>query len=1310
MGARARLESNAQLTGSTVELSAELWSLLVGQLEHSNSNVNGGAETRLTVAIRSTQGGSNAQRRSNKSSKAGTTLEAVVCRARRAQNGSTKQAVVYCPRDLGDLLAKVVGRPSTAALDEDDSVHRVTMTVTQTIDLDSVILVANSAAAYEHAQTNANALERTWAESHEIIRQGHTVNAGEFSWTVVMAEPVLQGTVKLGKTSFVVLPPAKLATASGAEPGLRDEHSKGTLTMMDGPKDDDDDRTDDDDSESSDEFDIDEAFLAPSVLTPPRQQSRLSTPVSSPPALSSSSQGLALAATGTQDEAGALSTAGESPSTKSARLLLVTPRALHNSLAGSNLTPAPAKDEDDLLRVYLRRRDLGRLGMFSGDWVVLATEHNVQTKRLVRVFAADDTTYDEEDVDGYPMALLPPVLLHNLQLAPQEHLVLTPSRLPRPAFPTAQSVTVARVASPHSVNRLYQPLFLRGLKDHFQSRKRVLKKGDVLAVGICEDMVRFSEGKSDEDEVELPDSSDAPTSVVYFQITSLEAPNERVGPIPFTTAEEALTDQLDAGELGCIVDPTVTKLLQTGIEHGLVPDMNGFLSVVDGPQLDVDAAAKGTPTQRLFEYAQASLRPGAADYDLHLTVLIKGAHGAGKRTLVKSVARRTGFHLLELDCFDLVGETDVKTEGHLRARIEKAVSCSPCILMMCNIEALARKNQALETGQEPAMSTVVKECLDSAQQGWKSSGFPVIVVGTTSDVDKVSTGVLGAFKEEIAVDAPSEPERLAILKALTASINTAPDVSLRALAVQTAALVANDLVDLVRRASIAAADRVLKSTMTAHAKISFDDLKNAGVALSSIDFNDALEKARSSYSESIGAPKIPNVTWDDVGGLANVKSDILDTIQLPLEHPELFADGLKKRSGILLYGPPGTGKTLLAKAVATSCSLNFFSVKGPELLNMYIGESEANVRRVFQRARDAKPCVIFFDELDSVAPKRGNQGDSGGVMDRIVSQLLAELDGMSEGKGGSDVFVIGATNRPDLLDPALLRPGRFDRMLYLGVSDNHDAQLNIIKALTRKFKLDPAIKLELVAQQCPFNYTGADFYALCSDAMLKAMTRKASEIDARIEELNRQPPYSEGGPKLTPQYYLAEMATPAEIEVLVSQKDFEAALAELVPSVSQAEMQHYKLVQQRFSTETMNSEDKMLQKQIEMSLPLASITIGGQNGASVVNGATSPPQVNGHVERPALLVNGHAAHGIEDGDDDEPVASKGKGKGKAVDGDADANGGLVTSKAFKVEDVAPAAAVEPKSPAQSDVPPKTEATVNGTSVSTKKKKGKSKKA
>jgi peroxin-6 len=171
---------------------------------------------------------------------------------------------------------------------------------------------------------------------------------------------------------------------------------------------------------------------------------------------------------------------------------------------------------------------------------------------------------------------------------------------------------------------------------------------------------------------------------------------------------------------------------------------------------------------------------------------------------------------------------------------------------------------------------------------------------------------------------------------------------------------------------------------------------------------------------------------------------------------------------------------------------------------MYIGESEANVRRVFQRARDARPCVVFFDELDSVAPKRGAHGDSGGVMDRIVSQLLAELDGIasssssSSSAGAGDVFVIGATNRPDLLDPALLRPGRFDRLLYLGVSDTDEAQLRVLEALTRKFRLDPALDLARVARECPFHFTGADFYALCADALLKAMSRKAQEIDAHI--------------------------------------------------------------------------------------------------------------------------------------------------------------------------------------------------------------------
>ncbi|KAI8853669.1 P-loop containing nucleoside triphosphate hydrolase protein [Chytridium lagenaria] len=305
----------------------------------------------------------------------------------------------------------------------------------------------------------------------------------------------------------------------------------------------------------------------------------------------------------------------------------------------------------------------------------------------------------------------------------------------------------------------------------------------------------------------------------------------------------------------------------------------------------------------------------------------------------------------------------------------------------------------------------------------------------------------------------------------------------------------------------------------------------------------------------LGAPKIPKVSWDDVGGLDHVKAAVVDTIQLPLERPELFATGAKKRSGLLFYGPPGTGKTLVAKAVASSFSLNFLSVKGPELLNMYIGESEANVRKVFERARDAKPCVIFFDELDSVAPKRGEKGDSGGVMDRIVSQLLAELDSVSGGSGG-EVFVIGATNRPDLLDAALLRPGRFDKLLYLGVSDDHGKQENVLKALTRN--------LREVARQCPLTLTGADMYALCSDAMLKSINRTIAQVEQSLSTSYVYVPTLISSDAVGAAYYLEAIATKEQKAVLVQMEDFAAAVAELKPSVSAADLMHYHAVQEKF--------------------------------------------------------------------------------------------------------------------------------------------------
>jgi len=282
---------------------------------------------------------------------------------------------------------------------------------------------------------------------------------------------------------------------------------------------------------------------------------------------------------------------------------------------------------------------------------------------------------------------------------------------------------------------------------------------------------------------------------------------------------------------------------------------------------------------------------------------------------------------------------------------------------------------------------------------------PIMVVATARD-SKISEE-LNVFHHIISYQVPEEVERFKMLKYIFKSSDTD---SISSLSKQTSGMVAKDMVNLFNLSVKHSLERMDKNSV-----------QEPSVLLTDLDISNALMKLRSDLSETIGAPKIPAVEWDDIGGLQHVKDAMIETLELPIKHPELFASGLKKRSGILLYGPPGTGKTLVAKAVATTLSLNFLSVKGPELLNMYIGESEANVRKVFQRARDARPCVVFFDELDSLAPKRGDHGDSGGVMDRIVSQLLAELDGLSQ----SDVFVIGATNRPDLLDPALLRPGRY---------------------------------------------------------------------------------------------------------------------------------------------------------------------------------------------------------------------------------------------------------------------------------------------
>lgn len=727
--------------------------------------------------------------------------------------------------------------------------------------------------------------------------------------------------------------------------------------------------------------------------------------------------------------------------------------------------------------------------------------------------------------------------------------------------PVAKELTILRVSTPLSTERALQTGIFASLKQHFEKKRRILRQGDIIAlpidVGASRLLAQPAGGVDVDVDVEellalsLEDkiSTTGHLEVVWFkvgQIVSSE-PDENRHPL----------SPISWGRAACI-EPMTTRMRQAGSETNKTPSaLDPSWMYYLGVRPSVKASIPYSPVRqmvasipkphilplqrRLRELLAAATSPRAVHLGMDplIVLLHSSQRNIGKAALAAKAASDLGLHVFAIDAYDLVAEGgsggDVKTEALFKARMERALTCgADCtVILIRHIEALTA---------------------DRIVAAMKDSFFDVrVLIATTTEIENIPDGVRSLFSHELEITAPDEGEREGILRGIIQdrAIRLAFNVDLASIAVKTAALVAGNLVDIVDRAMVARQDRLEKlitrvSLVGEGAHLLIRDILVSGGedarCVTRADFDLAVEAARKNFADAIGAPKIPNVSWDDVGGLTNVKEAVMETIQLPLERPELFAKGMKKRSGILFYGPPGTGKTLLAKAIATEFSLNFFSVKGPELLNMYIGESEANVRRVFQRARDARPCVVFFDELDSVAPKRGNQGDSGGVMDRIVSQLLAELDGMSDGEeGGGGVFVIGATNRPDLLDQALLRPGRFDKMLYLGVSDTHDKQLTILEALTRKFTMHPEMSLRRVAESLPFTYTGADLYALCSDAMLKAITRQASTVDAKIKALSGAP--------VTTAYFFDHLATDEDIAVMVTEQDFFAANRELVGSV-----------------------------------------------------------------------------------------------------------------------------------------------------------------
>jgi len=470
-------------------------------------------------------------------------------------------------------------------------------------------------------------------------------------------------------------------------------------------------------------------------------------------------------------------------------------------------------------------------------------------------------------------------------------------------------------------------------------------------------------------------------------------------------------------------------------------------------------------------------------------VLLYGPPGSGKTLIARAIANETGAFFFLLNGPEIMSKMAGQAEENLRKAFTEAEANQPAIIFIDEIDSIAPNRE--KTNGEVERRVVAQ--LLTLMDGVKGRG-QVVCIGATNRPNSIDPALrrFGRFDREIDIGVPDEVGRMEILRIHTKNMKLSDDVDLAFVAKDSHGFVGSDLAALCSEAAL----QCIREKMDI---IDIDDDTIDAEVLDALCVtNDHFKFAQgttnpSSLRETI--VEIPNITWDDIGGLEETKKDLQEMILYPIEHPEKFAKfGMSPSKGVLFYGPPGCGKTLLAKAVANECSSNFISVKGPELLTMWFGESEGNVREIFDKARAASPCVLFFDELDSVGVARssGGGGDAGGAGDRVLNQLLTEMDGAGQKK---NLFFIGATNRPEILDEALIRPGRLDQLIYIPLPDQI-ARLGIIKAVLRKSPVAQNVSMDFLANQCE-GFSGADMTELCQRATKAAIRESIAAEEER---------------------------------------------------------------------------------------------------------------------------------------------------------------------------------------------------------------------
>ena len=472
-------------------------------------------------------------------------------------------------------------------------------------------------------------------------------------------------------------------------------------------------------------------------------------------------------------------------------------------------------------------------------------------------------------------------------------------------------------------------------------------------------------------------------------------------------------------------------------------------------------------------------------------VLLYGPPGTGKTLLAKAVAGETNAHFISLSGPEIMGKHYGESEERIRDIFTQAEENSPSIVFIDEIDSIAPKRNEVSGELEKRIVSQLLTLMD----GMKSRG-KVVVIAATNRPDSIDPALRrpGRFDREVEIGIPDDDGRFDILSIHTRGMPINKKVNLKEISKTTHGFVGADLEVLSKEAAMRSLRRILPEIDLDEDKVSSEILQK--IEITSNDFREALKEVRPSALREVQV-QIPDVSWDDVGGLDELKDELREAVEWPIKHKEAYDYvNVETPKGILLHGPPGTGKTLIAKALAKMTESNFISVKGPELLSKWVGESEKGVREIFRKARQAAPCIIFLDEIDALVPRRGSGNSDSHVTENIVSQILTEIDGLEE---LHNVLIIGATNRLDIVDEALLRPGRFDRIIEVG-NPNSKGRKHIFDIHTKKKPLESNVDIKKLVDMTD-GFSGAEISAITNRAALVALKRYVAGKSQNIKEI-----------------------------------------------------------------------------------------------------------------------------------------------------------------------------------------------------------------